>query len=99
MPIKKSLIILFVFLLFSNANAQKYELGKVTIAELQEKEHPKDPSAPAAMLFRKCRVYFEDLTTITRVTTKIKFIKKRGISGQTRRFYITQAGKVSLFLM
>ncbi len=78
MTFKKSLLILCVFLSFSNANSQKFELGKVTIAELQEKECLKDPSAPAAMLFKTCRVYFEDLTTITRVKTKIKIYKKEG---------------------
>lgn len=33
--------------------AQNYELGKITIAELNEKVHPKDSSAPAAILFKK----------------------------------------------
>jgi len=78
MLFKKSLVIVLTFLSFSNINAQKFELGKVTIAELQEKVHPKDTSAVAAILFKTGRVYFEDLTTITRVKTKIKIYKKEG---------------------
>jgi hypothetical protein len=38
--------------------SQNYELGKVTIAELNEKVHSKDSSAPAAILFKKGRTHF-----------------------------------------
>ncbi len=78
MLFKKSLLVLCVFFSFLKANAQEFKLGKVTIAELQEKECPKDPSAPAAMLFKTATVYFENLTTVTRVRTKIKIYKKEG---------------------
>jgi len=50
MLLKKSLVIVFVVLFFSNVNAQEFKLGKVSVAELEEKEHPKDPSAAAAIL-------------------------------------------------
>ncbi len=78
MLFKKSLVIVFVILFFSNVNAQEYKLGKVSIAELQEKSHPKDSSAVAAILFKTGSVYFDDLTTITKVSTKIKIYKKDG---------------------
>jgi hypothetical protein len=78
MSFKKTLFIVLFLVSFSNTKAQTFELGKVSIAELEEKEHPKDPSAPAVMLFKTCRVYFEDLTTITKVKTKIKIYKKEG---------------------
>jgi hypothetical protein len=83
MLFKKSLIILFVFLSFSNINAQKFELGKVTIAELQEKEHPKDPSASASVLFEKGDVRFEftqekGFIMVLTVKEKIKIYKKEG---------------------
>jgi hypothetical protein len=83
MPLKKSLLILCVFLSFSNANAQKYELGKVTIAELQEKEYPKDPSAVAAVLFKRGEVsseysQIEGFVMYTKVQTRIKIYKKEG---------------------
>lgn len=45
--------VLFVFILFTNILiAQDYKLGKVTVAELEEKEHPIDKDAPAAYLFQ-----------------------------------------------
>jgi hypothetical protein len=71
-------IILFFTFFFSNVNAQEFKLGKVTIAELQEKSHPKDSSAVAAILFKTGSVYFDDLITITQVRTKIKIYKKEG---------------------
>jgi len=70
--------VLFFTFLYSNSNAQEFKLGKVSVAELEEKEHPKDPSAVAAILFKTGSVYFDDLTTITEVKTKIKIYKKEG---------------------
>ena len=73
------LFLLFIFFACSiKGLAQNFELGKVTIAELQEKRHPKDSTANAAILFKTGSVYFEGLTTITRVKTKIKIYKKEG---------------------
>lgn len=78
MLFKRSPIILFVILFFSHVNAQEFKLGKVSVAELQEKKHPRDSSAVAAILFKTGYVYFEDLTTITQVKIKIKIYKKEG---------------------
>lgn len=56
MKFLSSVFILF-FLFIAKVQSQNYELGKVTIAELEEKVHPKDSSAPAAVLFRKRRTF------------------------------------------
>jgi transglutaminase-like putative cysteine protease len=80
MFLKKSLLITLV-LFFMNSQAQEFKLGKVTIAELQEKEHPKDPSAPAAILFKKGKADFEyenGFSLLTEVKVKIKIYKKEG---------------------
>lgn len=79
---KLLLLVLFVFL-FSKTNAQNLELGKVTIAELQEKVHPKDSSAAAAVLFEKGEVRFEftqekGFIMVLTVKEKIKIYKKEG---------------------
>ena len=52
---------LLSLILFSNAflNAQNFELGKVSVAELKETQHPLNPSAPAAILFKKARTSFK----------------------------------------
>ncbi len=74
--------------------AQNYELGKVTVAELSEKIHPKDSSAPAAILFKKGRTYFgynKDVGFYANhvCEVKIKIYKKDGLSwaDQKVRFY------------
>jgi len=84
-PIKTNLLsfILFFTFFYSNSNAQEFKLGKVSIAELQEKEHPKDPSAAAAILFKKGHVTFvydqnDGFMMVTEVKTRIKIYKKEG---------------------
>ncbi|MBF4517435.1 DUF3857 and transglutaminase domain-containing protein [Flavobacterium sp. ANB] len=75
---------LFVFLLFiSNITAQEFKLGKVSIAELQEKVHPKDTAAAAAILYKKgsSRIEYnqnDGFVTVTDVETRIKIYKKEG---------------------
>jgi hypothetical protein len=83
MKIQQLTIILFFTFLFLNVNAQEFKLGKVSIAELREKSHPKDSSAVAAILFQKGEVKFdyserEGFTLITEVKTRVKIYKKEG---------------------
>lgn len=77
--------LLFIFFLWSSKSiAQNFELGKVTIAELQEKRHPKDSTANAAVLFKKGEVNFQYndnegvFFMYTIVKVKVKIYKKDG---------------------
>ncbi len=77
------LIFILAMAVFSNIQAQKFELGKVTIEELQQKEHVKDPSAPAAVLFEKgeTTITYADnagFSLVTEVEVRIKVYKKEG---------------------
>jgi hypothetical protein len=83
MKTKKLILLLLLSLLFSNANAQEFKLGKVSIAELEQKMHPKDTAAVAAILFKKGESKFEfkpgeGFKVITEVTMRIKIYKKEG---------------------
>ena len=74
-------ILLFFTLFFYNANAQEFKLGKVSIEELQQKNHPKDTAAVAAILFKKGETSFEYSTDtgfdlFTEVSMRIKIYKK-----------------------
>ncbi|MFW0739126.1 DUF3857 domain-containing protein [Flavobacterium sp. T12S277] len=75
---------LFIALLFvSEVTAQEFKLGKVSVAELEEKVHPKDSSATAAILYRKgtARIEFDEtegFVVVTEVETRIKIYKKEG---------------------
>ncbi|PJJ10723.1 uncharacterized protein DUF3857 [Flavobacterium sp. 1] len=82
---KKSKVFLVLFILFSfvKINAQNFELGKVSIAELKEKVHPRDTSAVAAILFKNGKTRFEytrdkGFVAITEVSMRIKIYKKEG---------------------
>ncbi len=88
-------IILFFAFFCSSTNAQDFKLGKVSLAELEEKEHPKDPSAAAAVLFKKGEVKFEyndsdGFQVVTTVKTRIKIYKKEGYgwANQEVRYYL-----------
>ena len=70
-----SLVILLLFI--SKVTAQEFKLGKVSIAELEQKVHPKDSSAAAAILYKrgKARIEYDQtdgFVTITDVETRIK---------------------------
>jgi hypothetical protein len=83
MKIKHLIHFLFLFLFFSNANAQEFKLGKVSLAELEQKVHPKDTAAVAAILFKKGEtkfVYDQEygFKVVTEVTMRIKIYKKGG---------------------
>lgn len=87
--------VLFLTFFYSNTNAQEFKLGKVSVTELEEKEHPKDPSAVAAILFKKGETKFEyseanGFETVTIVKTRIKIYKKEGYewANQEVRYYL-----------
>lgn len=74
---------LFLIAIVLKTNAQEFKLGKVSVAELEEKSHPQDPSAAAAILFKKGDVRFEysqdkGFEMVTVVKTRVKIYKKEG---------------------
>jgi hypothetical protein len=91
----QNLVIIIFCLCFSIINAQKYELGKVTVAQLQEKVHPKDTTAPAAIIFKRGKTFFtynytNGFSANHVYEFKIKIYKKEGLrwADQKVRFYI-----------
>jgi len=92
------LFVLFVAAAFS-AEAQKYELGEVTKAELEEKNHPKDPSASAAILFSKGQTYMNfsggGFDLVTEVDVKIKIYNKEGYEWANKEvaYYSSETSK------
>ena len=76
--------ILLLFLISTLVNAQKHELGKVTIEELKEKKCPTDTTAVAAILFKKGLTRFDldpegHFIIYTEINYKIKIYKKDGL--------------------
>lgn len=76
-------------------NAQEFELGKVTIQELEEKKHKNDTSAVASILYSKGRTYFtysdaSGFAIVTEVENRIKIYKKEGYdwANKSVRYYV-----------
>lgn len=100
----KCFIICLIVSVKINVYSQELELGKVTIAELQEKRHPKDSAAVAAILFKKGKVDFEynqdqGFTMVTEVVTRIKIYKKEGYEWANKKvdFYSVSNSKEVVF--
>lgn len=86
-----------------SATAQKYELGEVTKQELEEKSHPLDPSAGAAILFSKgetSMAFTENtgFTLVTEVEVKIKIYNKEGYEWANKAisYYVAASDKESV---
>ncbi|SDW97159.1 DUF3857 and transglutaminase domain-containing protein [Flavobacterium degerlachei] len=93
-------ILLFVTTCFSSLKAQEFELGKVSVAELQEKSHPKDTAAVAAILFKKGKTSYDysksnGFVMTTEVQTRIKIYKKEGYdwANQKVKYYLGNGSK------
>jgi transglutaminase-like putative cysteine protease len=83
MKTKNLTLLLLLILFFSKANAQEFKLGKVSIAELEQKTHPKDTAAVAAILFKTgdTKIEYmqgEGFRVITEISMRIKIYKKGG---------------------
>ncbi|TPG38874.1 DUF3857 domain-containing protein [Flavobacterium pectinovorum] len=85
---------IFLFSIFgvSKSNAQTFQLGKVSVAELEQKVHPKDSSAVAAILYKKGKVRIEydpseGFVALTDVETRIKIYKKEGYDWATQKVW------------
>lgn len=81
----KKLVFVLVVLFFFKAKAQNFELGKVSVAELEEKICPKDSSAVGAILCKKGRTFFvynlqNGFTVNHEYSYRIKIYKKEGLS-------------------
>jgi transglutaminase-like putative cysteine protease len=96
----KKITLLLLLLMSFSAMSQKYELGKVTIAELEEKTHPLEPSAGAAILYSKGvskMTYLDNagFTLVTEVQMKIKIYNKEGYDWANKviTFYSTDSDR------
>lgn len=83
MKIIKLFSLTVILLIGSKSISQEFKLGKVSVAELEQKVHPKDSSAVAAILYKKgvARIEYDvndGFVTVTDVETRIKIYKKEG---------------------
>ena len=79
------LLLFAIFTLFiTKIDAQKFDLGKVSVKELQEKTCPSDTNAVAAILYTKARTFFiyekEGFYINHEYEFRIKIYKKEGVN-------------------
>lgn len=84
----KLFFVLILFTFFAKVGAQDLKLAKVTISELEEKQHPKDSSAVAAILYKKGKTFFtytlnSGFVMNHEFTYRIKIYKKEGLDWAT----------------
>jgi hypothetical protein len=95
---KSKLILFSIFLVVSQISvSQNFKFGKVSKEELQEKSHPTEPDASAAILYREFKTNFEYLESegfvvVTEVFERIKIYKKEGFEWGTRSVSLYQGG-------
>lgn len=80
------LFLAFFSLISVNAYAQKFDSGKVSEKEIEEKQHPLDPEAPAAVLYKKAKTYFEydnQWQFVHEVEVRVKIYNKEGLDHAT----------------
>lgn len=68
--------------------AQNFDFGKVSKAELEEKQHPLEADANAAILYSNRKTFFEfntidGWTVVTEVTRRVKIYTKDGVNWAT----------------
>ena len=95
--LRKALLIMLLFI-FQNGYNQKLQLGKVTVAELNEKKHPIDTGAVAAVLFKTGVSSFYlnqdgQWSIETKVNCKIKIYKKEGLEYANQKVSYYVGGK------
>lgn len=84
-----------------NTVAQDFRYGKVSEEELLEKQHPKDPEANAAVLYKEYKVYYNynpsiGFTLITEVHERIKIYNKEGFEWATKKLVNYKSGSVKV---
>jgi len=104
MKIIKLFSLSVILLIAPKAISQDFRLGKVSVAELEQKTHPKDTSAVAAILYKKgvSRMEFDQndgFYMLTDVETRVKIYKKEGYdwANQAVWYYNTNNLKERVF--
>jgi len=97
MKILRLKLLLLVLAISSVSFSQKYELGKVTVEELQQTVHPTDTSAVAAVIFKKGISSFRlgmssEWSLDTDISYRIKIYKKDGLKYADQSFSMYVGG-------
>lgn len=92
----KSIIVILFFLVF-NLQAQEVKFGKVSNEELMEEFNPKDSSAAATYLYKYRKTHFEyykesGFVLVTEVHNRLKIYNKEGFAYATKKVNLYKSG-------
>ncbi|WP_430410042.1 transglutaminase domain-containing protein [Kordia sp.] len=95
---KSYILIIFVLLNSSILNAQDFEFGNVSKAEIEETQHPREADANAAILYNNRKTFFEfnnidGWRVVTEITRRIKIYTKDGVSWATHEVPLYQGSR------
>lgn len=94
---KRNLLFLFIFVFTVQISiAQNFKFGKVSKEELEEKSHPTDPEAHAAILYREYSASYEQsiewgFYIVEDFHERIKIYDKEGFDWATQKIILYQA--------
>ncbi|MCF6214301.1 MAG: DUF3857 domain-containing protein [Flavobacteriaceae bacterium] len=97
---KISLLFILVFFCFTlKITAQEIKFGKVSKQELQEKFYPLDATAPAAILYKKRKTYYEYSSStgfelMTKIHERIKIYNKDGLKWASKSIHTYQGNNL-----
>ncbi|PDS25839.1 DUF3857 domain-containing protein [Flavobacterium branchiophilum] len=99
----KKIVLILGLLIGITTNAQEFKIGKVSAAELQEKQHPIETDAPAAILYKTGDVRMEynqndGFVMVTTVKNRIKIYNKDGYDWANKSvpYYYSGSSKESV---
>jgi hypothetical protein len=89
----KNLITVLCILCLTFVGAQNFKFGKVSKEELQQKQHSKDSSSNAAVLYKKENIYFvytdsKGFMQHREVQERIKIYNKQGFDWATKKIHL-----------
>ncbi len=87
----KSKFLIAALFISATLFAQDFEMGEVSVKELKEKQHPLEPSAPAAILFKKGTTSFDfdnhgHWILVTDVMVRLKIYNESGYNPGKRHY-------------
>src|SRR5690606_9221422 len=98
---KTTLIVCMTIVCFVTVSvAQNYKFGKVSEEEILQKQHPEDPTAAAAILYRETSTEFQydqdsGWYLVMDYFERVKIYKKEGFEWATKEIDLYQSGSAS----
>jgi len=94
---KNFIFVLIITTTLNYSYSQDFNFGKVSKEEIQEKFNPLDSSAPATILYREHKVYFnyvneKGFEVVTEIQERVKIYNQKGFKYATEQILLYKSG-------